>query len=111
MTDNKKKPEDEIFDLPPPAEQVVTDPIMRKRTCPKCGQEPRIISNYDGVSAYCNHCKYQWGVSGPRVPIEARAAFLPRGITKTTLVPMDPSIAFEDDEGDFNANRRWKERK
>lgn len=110
-----KKPEtgEDIFDLPLPAEEVVSDPIKKGRICQTCGKNARIVSNGQGVFGFCGPCKTDWMISGPRIPPSAYAASLPRGISKVCLIPQDTEIAFEEDEGDmsYETRRQWKERK
>lgn len=102
--------DEEIFGLPAPAQEVNENPVDKARLCQACGAESRVVSNRFGRTAYCGPCGTQWPISGPVVPPHAEAAFLPRGLSKSTLVEPDYSIAFEDDEEDqLYETKHWEE--
>lgn len=103
--------DDDIYDLPPPVQEVSASPLDSSRVCSKCGQEGRVVSNELGVNVFCNHCKTHWPVSMAKVQ-EGAVALMPRGLSKQTLVEPDTSIAFEDDEEETeHETRRWEEPK
>lgn len=100
LTDQKKRFADDhgIEDLPE-LPSVEVKPRQRAldtaRKCDKCGNEdPRIVSNRDGVRAYCV-CGFNWGISlsavSPNLPLNSG-----RGISKQTLVEPDWTLADED---------------
>jgi len=102
--------EDDIFDLPPVAKEVKRSPVDKARFCTQCGAEARIVSNRFGRTAYCGPCGTEWPISGPVVPQHAVAGYLPRGLSKQTLLEPDYTMAFEDDEEDqLYETREWEE--
>ena len=76
------------------------DQLKGARVCKKCGQEGRVISDGIGVRVFCNRCKIHWPISGPRAQ-PTRDVLPDRGLSKHTLVPVDTSIAYEDDEEEW----------
>lgn len=70
--------------------------MAKARTCPKCGKEGRIVSNYAGVNGHCGPCKIHWPVTNSALRPEVPSS-LPRGLSKQTAVEPDWSVAFEGD--------------
>jgi hypothetical protein len=102
--------EDDIFGIPAPAREVNESPVDKARFCAACGAEARIVSNRLGRTAFCGPCGTSWPISGPVVPPHAEAAYLPRGLSKQTLLEPDYSMAYEDDEEDqLYETKRWEE--
>ena len=99
LTDQKKRFADDqgIEDLPE-LPTIEVQPRQRAldtaRKCDKCGKEGRVVSNRNGVRAYCV-CGFNWGISlmalQPSLPLTGG-----RGISKETLVEPDWSLADED---------------
>jgi hypothetical protein len=91
-------------DLPEVKEKASGNPIDLGRTCPTCKGEARVVSNRNGVRAYCGPCKQDWAISGPRDKVMPHT--LPRGISKQTLVQPDWEMAYEftDDDDEFKKN-------
>ncbi len=75
--------------------------IETSRTCSDCktNKHVRIVSNQNGVRAWCRKCKNNWGISSnPMAP--PQTLIPPRGLSKQTLVEPDWNMANEDISGD-----------
>lgn len=76
-----------------------TPAIDKARFCDVCGKEARIVSNSEGVEAYCGPCKRHWPISSTPLSIMLLPS-LPRGLEKRVLVEPEWNRAFEEERGD-----------
>jgi hypothetical protein len=73
--------------------------IDRARICRDCGNETRLVSNSEGIEAYCGPCKKHWPVAS--TPMETVSfPTTARGLSKQTLVEPDWNRAFDSPQGD-----------
>jgi hypothetical protein len=77
-------------------EEDLASNIKRSRTCPTCGKNARIVSNYLGINAHCGTCRRHWPVANSALRPEVPSS-LPRGLSKQTSVEPDWNKAFEGD--------------
>ena len=88
--------------LPPIDSSVAqrnTSALDRSRMCPDCGQEVRLVSNNDGLRAFCGPCRKNWPISSTPMAVMIMPT-MPRGLSKQTLIEPEWDRAMDDPQGD-----------